>query len=594
MKVKVSFVMRNKLLCSSLILVLLASSLLLVPVYSASVFNDGFETGNASAWTGSNVDSVGSTVAVQSGVVHSGSYAAQATLSGAGPVWYAEYYKDLGSQYLTLFCRAYVRFSALPASGDYLEVNPAICTVGLSAALVAAEVYNDAGTMEWVLFYKTNGAASNLVYNATPTPTVDTWYCLEVKFLGASGTGEARLWVNGVEVCAATGLTNDAVQAQDVAVGASSTVALACSVYSDDVVAADAYIPLQYALTVGVSGHGATDATGTSTHDQYSNVTVLATPDSTYLLSYWLLNGSDVGSVNPYTVNMTDNWNLTAVFVLSPFVPLSGWQEDPLYTNAPYVLSSSPSSLYLELDATDTSSKVAIFNLNAPKLSLSSYAYVNATVSGTSNAGIVLRFFMDDGSSFDVVYWQSPATLNATKFDLSPYAGRTLTGLVYVGLMSSDGTTANITITQIAFVPGALPSSVPLSGWEEDPLYTNEVYVLSSSASSLYLELDATSTSSKVAIFNLNAPKLSLSSYAYVNATVTGTGNARIVLRFFMDDGSSFDVVYWQDAATLNATNFDLSPYAGRTLTGLVYVGLMSSDGTTANITITQIAFTHV
>jgi len=204
----------------------------------------------------------------------------------------------------------------------------------------------------------------------------------------------------------------------------------------------------------------------------------------------------------------------------------------------------------------------------------------------------LLRFFLDDGSSFDVVYWQSPATLNALLFDLSPYAGRTLTGLVYLALKSSDGVLASINITEIAFeVPVPLVPSVPLSGWVVDAGLTNAPYVLSSTESSLAVELDAVDTSSRVTIYNLNAPKLSLSDYASVNVSVTGTANARILLRFFLDDGSSFDVVYWSDPATLDAISFDLSAYSARTLTGLVYLALMSSDGTTASIDITEIAF---
>jgi hypothetical protein len=168
--------------------------------------------------------------------------------------------------------------------------------------------------------------------------------------------------------------------------------------------------------------------------------------------------------------------------------------------------------------------------------------------------------------------------------------------------MSSDGTTANIDITQIAFATQALPPEVPLSGWQEDPEYTNAPYFLSGSTFNLYLELDAIDTSSRVTIFNLNTPKLSLSNYSHVNVTVTGTSNAKILVRFFLDDGSSFDMVHyhsaghpiWESPADLNGMEFDLSPYTGRTLTGLVYVSLMSSDGTTANIDITQIAFTHV
>lgn len=141
------------------------------------------------------------------------------------------------------------------------------------------------------------------------------------------------------------------------------------------------------------------------------------------------------------------------------------------------------------------------------KLKSSDYTYVYVRVTGTGNARILLRFFLDDGTGFDVVSWGSPAALNATAFDLSPFAGRTLT-TVCVALMSSDGTPSNINITQIALTNQALPSSVPLSGWQKDPQYTNASYVLTSTPSSLYVQLDATNTNSKVTIFNPNTPKL--------------------------------------------------------------------------------------
>jgi hypothetical protein len=62
-----------------------------------------------------------------------------------------------------------------------------------------------------------------------------------------------------------------------------------------------------------------------------------------------------------------------------------------------------------------------------------------------------MRFFLNDGAGFDVVYWSDPITLNAISFDLSPYPGRTLT-VAYIALMSSDGLDASIDITGIAFV----------------------------------------------------------------------------------------------------------------------------------------------
>jgi predicted esterase len=78
--------------------------------------------------------------------------------------------------------------------------------------------------------------------------------------------------------------------------------------------------PLQMNLIVQVFGNGITNNTGTTLHDQYDSASVLATPNSGYLLDYWLLNGTNVGSANPYTVNMTANYNLTAVF--TPVSPL--------------------------------------------------------------------------------------------------------------------------------------------------------------------------------------------------------------------------------------------------------------------------------
>jgi hypothetical protein len=76
-------------------------------------------------------------------------------------------------------------------------------------------------------------------------------------------------------------------------------------------------------LTVGVSGHGVTNATGTGNQYQNSNVTVLATPNPGSVFSRWLLDGADAGSANPYTVNMTGNWSLVAVFSSAAYLSLS-------------------------------------------------------------------------------------------------------------------------------------------------------------------------------------------------------------------------------------------------------------------------------
>ena len=70
----------------------------------------------------------------------------------------------------------------------------------------------------------------------------------------------------------------------------------------------------RYGLLVDVGGSGSTNATGTQMYNAGTSVAVQATPGSRMLLKEWLLNGTSVGSANPYVVAMSENRNLTAVF----------------------------------------------------------------------------------------------------------------------------------------------------------------------------------------------------------------------------------------------------------------------------------------
>jgi peptidylprolyl isomerase len=76
--------------------------------------------------------------------------------------------------------------------------------------------------------------------------------------------------------------------------------------------------PVQYSLFVNVVGSGSTNSTGTQTYKSGASVGVLATAQADWVLDKWLVNGTDVGSTNPYSVTVTDTWNLTAVFKQLP------------------------------------------------------------------------------------------------------------------------------------------------------------------------------------------------------------------------------------------------------------------------------------
>jgi hypothetical protein len=85
--------------------------------------------------------------------------------------------------------------------------------------------------------------------------------------------------------------------------------------------------PIQYKLLVQVQGLGTTNATGIQTYDVGTTVAIEADPDSGWIFACWLRNGTNIGSTNPYEVTMSENINLTAVFVpenvfVVPEIPL--------------------------------------------------------------------------------------------------------------------------------------------------------------------------------------------------------------------------------------------------------------------------------
>jgi serine protease len=340
-------------------------------------------------------------------------------------------------------------------------------------------------------------------------------------------------------------------------------------------------------LTVNIRGGGSvTRYPDQTAYAVGTEVSLAAVSEAGWTFAGW--SGDLSGMTNPNSILMDAGKIVTATFTPEDPVPLSGWVVDSSLTNAPYTLDSTESSLSLELAAVDANSRVTVYSLGVPSLDLGGFDHVDVAVTGTSNARVLLRFFMDNGAGFDIAYWSNPKTLDGISFDLSVYAGRTLT-IVYVALTSSDGLTASIDISGIAFVVETPPPVVPLSGWVVDSSLTNAPYVLSSSASSLSFELDAVDINSRVTICTLGVPTLNLGDYDHIDVAVTGTANARILQRFFLDDGTGFDVVYWADPGTLDAISFDLGAYSGRTLT-VAYIALMSSDGSTASVDITDIA----
>ena len=71
----------------------------------------------------------------------------------------------------------------------------------------------------------------------------------------------------------------------------------------------------QYTLHVDISGSGVTNPTGDTMYYEGTQVSVSASAETGYSFSHWLLNDVNVGDANPYSLVMTGDCNLIAVFV---------------------------------------------------------------------------------------------------------------------------------------------------------------------------------------------------------------------------------------------------------------------------------------
>lgn len=106
----------------------------------------------------------------------------------------------------------------------------------------------------------------------------------------------------------------------------------------------------------------------------------------------------------------------------------------------------------MDLRPTNTDSRVTIVNRDLPKLNLSDYDYIVAKVEASMNAKIKPRFWLEDGTCFDIAYWKDPYEVSNVVFDLRPFFGKRLNGAAYISLRSSDGLPTYIKISEISFI----------------------------------------------------------------------------------------------------------------------------------------------
>lgn len=161
----------------------------------ATIFSDGFESGDFTAWTGTSNNPT-----VETDNPHCNTYNMEAALvasGGSGPIAYETF-----SSAAIVYARAYIKFTTLNLSSGQLLLVLRLYG-GLYGKETVAYVVNSGGTIYWALSVDGNTSVSDA------TVSTDTYYCVEIKRDVTNDEGE--LWVDSVsEATDTTNISNNA------------------------------------------------------------------------------------------------------------------------------------------------------------------------------------------------------------------------------------------------------------------------------------------------------------------------------------------------------------------------------------------------
>jgi len=369
------------------------------------IFEDGFESNDFSAWTGTG----GVAPNITSSVVHHGSYAENASGTGFD---HSYVYKTFGASYSPIYVRAYVRWVTNPGNDGAFDI---ISAIGDDAATrVSGGVKNDGGTMKWVLGYRNDTSASwETRLNATDTPQVNTWYCIEIKAVVNDTVGEARLYVDGVEKAAVTGVDNGHNEINQIRAGEyrlSANPLVVYIIYVDCVVADTSYIGLEASNTAPTIGEFTCDSTVYANRYSFVNATI----------------DDDDG--------VADFQNCT--------IQLNGTIQLKWVNNTNTFSELTDSSNYCTLDASN-SVKTSV-NGTAVKLSWKVKLYWNYTEGSIFINGTVWDDEPTSGTASETSIFTFEDDLTVSSVSHSPFEPETGSTFTITGYLYYYGTTSNV------------------------------------------------------------------------------------------------------------------------------------------------------
>ena len=163
------------------------------------IFENGFEEGNFSAWTGTCIDQGQSFTCVtatnEPTSPHHGNYQAKAIINGSLMPTSAYAYKNLPDSYTTINLRFYVYLSTY-----YCPRQPHETYLGTIASgeniLTQIGLTETTGEFVFIAYY----GSSTVILYSSKTLTPNVWHCLEIQRIQHPENGEYHVWLDNIEL----------------------------------------------------------------------------------------------------------------------------------------------------------------------------------------------------------------------------------------------------------------------------------------------------------------------------------------------------------------------------------------------------------
>ena len=162
-----------------------------------SVFDDGFESGDFSKWTGTTTSSGESALVVDT-LPHHGNRHGQFTSNGGSDTEHAYCYKVIDKE--ELYARGYFYVAGdlpLADNGDrfyFLRFR------ANDQSLTGAGIRRNDGVDSWILYARDGSGWIGPFYASSPVVEEHRWYCVELYWKKASSYGLVEMYVDGEKV----------------------------------------------------------------------------------------------------------------------------------------------------------------------------------------------------------------------------------------------------------------------------------------------------------------------------------------------------------------------------------------------------------